>query len=1339
MKKLWFILLILAALPFCISIQGNSNYSFIHINDKNGLSQSHVKAIVQDSYGFMWFGTKNGLNRYDGTSMVTLNCYDPIAKQGNNNISALFVDSRQNLWIGTDVGVYVYDIMKETFTFIDYKTESGNTMDNWVSSIAEDKEGNIWIILPQQGIFRIYNNQLFIYQILKSTETPNDICIRENGDVWIGTWEAGLFKYNAGTGSFEQYKTDKDGNSLTNLSINTLSDDGEWLIMGIQDGYVMKYNPQTNILINLDWVDLRHTYVRNALYARGQIWAGTHDGLYIINEKDRTVKHLKDDIADPAGISDNIIYTSYLDKEKGIWLGTMFEGVNYLPNWKLTFERYVPGYSPQSLSSKRVGGLAETQDGTIWIGTEDGGLNKLCPSTGQITRIAAFKDFSHSQTPILNLTVHKDKLYCGLFKQGLNVITENDKVTHHAYQDMQINEGSIFAFWIDKEENKWLGTGSGLFKAAKNSFIFSRIHETHTDWIYDIFEDNSGTLWFASMGNGLWKHNPATGAFEKYVHVDGKENTLGSNSVSSVMQDSRGNIWISTDRGGICRYNSNENNFTNFSIKEGLPDDVAYKILEDDNQYLWFGTNKGLVKFHLDTHEVMVYTTKDGLPSNQFHYKAALKASDGKFYFGGVNGFIAFDPLASDKSEKHLAPVYISKFSIYSKEVTTHVADSPLEKSIIGTQKIVLPHDQANISFEVSLFNYSSTQSNIYYYRLEPTNREWIKSSGNQNISYANLPPGDYTLHIQNDPTGANESAKYSLDITIMPPWYLSIWAYVIYFIFVIGLVFFIFLWYKHKKEKQMEEKQVLFEMQKEKELYESKVEFFTEIAHEIRTPLTLINGPLETIRNLDIEDLRLNKNLGVIAKNTERLLNLVSQLLDFQRIDSKRFKLNFEKTEIVELIKEIVDRFEPTILLDKKNLFIDIPERKVTAMIDKDAITKIISNLLTNGMKYANQNIHLKLNFTDSHFSVRVISDGKKICSEFSELIFEPFYRMEKNAQETNGIGIGLSLSRSLALLHHGKLYLDTQDEKNAFELVIPISKDKMEEEPDDTLMSSDGDGISAEEQNDYVESGQYCVLYVEDNTEMVDFMNDLLIEDFQVLTARNGEEALEILKNNYVDLIISDIMMPVMDGWELCKAIKTNIDLCHIPIIFLTAKNDLQSKINGLKLGAEAFVEKPFSYDHLKVQILSLLDNRQKEREAFAKKPFFPMRNMQLNKADEEFMNRVIAVIEENITHENFNVERMAEILCMSRSGMLRKIKMLFNLSPIDFIRVIRLKKAAELIQTGNFRLSEICYMVGVSSPSYFSKLFFKQFGMTPKDFEKQNQQNKERINLDELLNLP
>ncbi|NDV80408.1 two-component regulator propeller domain-containing protein [Bacteroides sp. 51] len=1338
MKNIRLILTILIALSCYTPAKGNSSYSFIHINSENGLSQSNVKSIVQDGYGFMWFGTKNGLNRYDGASMITLNCYDPVAKRGNNNISALFVDSRQNLWTGTDEGVYVYNIMQDTFTFIDYETENGNMMHNWVSSITEDKKGNIWIILPQQGVFRIYNNQLFFYQIRSTTETPTCVHVRENGDVWVGTWEAGLFKYNAGTGSFEQYKTDRNGKSIAELYINTLSDDGEWLIMGIQDGYIMKYNPQTNSLVNLEYANLRHTYVRNALYARGEIWAGTHDGLYIIDEKDKSVKHLKDDIANPAGISDNIIYTSYLDKSGGVWLGTMFEGINYLPNRELTFERYAPGYSLNSLSSKRVSELAETGDGTIWIGTEDGGLNKLNPQTDVITRIAPPKGMSQSHTPILSLVAHKDKLYCGLFKQGLNVFNQNGSVTHYPYLDMQINEGSTFAFCIDKDENKWLGTGSGLFKADKNSFNFSRMDQTGHDWIYDIFEDNSGTLWMATMGNGVWKHNPATGSFEKYLHEPDKENTLGSNSVSSTMQDSRGNIWVSTDRGGICRYNPDENNFTNFSIKEGLPDDVAYKILEDNHHYLWFGTNKGLVKFHPDTHEIVVYTTKDGLPGNQFLYKAALKASDGKLYFGGVNGLIAFDPLTSGKSEKHSTPIYISKLSIYNNEVTVHTPDSPLKRNIIGTKDIVLPYDQSNISLEVSLFNYSSTKSNIYYYRLEPTDKEWVKSSDNQNISYANLPPGNYTLHIQSDPEETDESAKCSLTITILPPWWLSTWAYLAYTILLIGLVLFIFLWYKRRKEKQMEERQTLFEVQKEKELYESKVEFFTEIAHEIRTPLTLINGPLESIRTIEIEDPRLNKNLGVIAQNTKRLLNLASQLLDFQRIDSKKLKLNFEKTEIVELIREITERFEPTIQLNQKRLFIDIPERKVTVLIDKEAVTKIISNLLTNALKYSNQNIHLKLNLTATSFSVRVTSDGKKIPAEFSELIFDPFYRMERTAQETQGIGIGLSLSRSLALLHHGKLYLDIQDERNAFELVIPISKEEMQEESN-TATTSDDDERFTEELMDTTESGKYSILFVEDNADMVDFMTDRLEEDFQVQTARNGEEALEIARSTYIDLIISDIMMPVMDGWELCRIMKSDIDLCHIPIIFLTAKNDLQSKINGLKLGAEAFVEKPFSYDHLRVQILSLLDNRQKEREAFTKKPFFPVRNMQLNKADEEFMNQVIEVIEENITYENFNVERLAEILCMSRSGMLRKIKMLFNLSPVDFIRVVRLKKAAELIQTGKYRLSEICYMVGVSSPSYFSKLFHKQFGMSPKDFEKQSQQNKEKVNMDEFLNLP
>lgn len=1337
-KALLFVLLIL--LHLSVLSNNYSSYSFLHITGDNGLSQSNVKAIWKDSYGFMWFGTKNGLNRYDGTSILQLDCDDYMAKRGNHNISALFEDKNKNLWVGTDRGVFLYDMMLDTFMVLDDKSESGASLDNWVSNIVSDSVGNIWVVIPDQGVFRYRDKQLYFYEIIDRNnfkkETPDCIYVTSAGEVWVGTWGAGLFRYDAGRDKFEQYKNDRENKSLTALSINSICESDGWLVMAIQDGRIVKYHPAENRLQDLNIGALRHTFVRNVMLHGEEIWAGTHDGVYIINEKKGTVVHLKSNLIEPFSLSDNIIYTMYQDDEGGMWLGTMFGGVNYLPNRGLIFEKYVPLNTGQSLSSKRIRELAQDGKGNIWIGTEDGGVNILSAS-GEISRLKAKTGGVAENQTILNMSVYEDKIYCGLFKQGLDVISSSGEMVHYPVPALNIEEGSVWAFCIDRQGRKWIGTGSGLFVADKQSFFFSKVSEVGYDWIFDIFEDREGNLWFASMGSGVWKHTPATNSFEKYVNREGDAESLSSNSVSSVMQDSKGRIWLSTDRGGICRYNAETNNFTSFSIKEGLPDDVTYEILEDDAYNLWFGTNKGLVRFNPETKDIHVFTTKDGLLGNQFNYKSALKARDGRFFFGGINGLIAFNPNIPSPELVPPSPVYISKFSIYNKEVTVHTPDSPLKKNIVGTEEIVLPHNQSNISFDIALLSYSTSKSNQYYYRLDPLDKEWIKAVSNQNISYAKLSPGKYVFRIQAD-NNSSQLASRSLSITILPPWWLSVWAYGLYICVFLCLICGSFFWYKHRKEKQMLENQKLFEIQKEKELYETKVEFFTEIAHEIRTPLTLINGPLEVIREMSFEDAKLNKNLNVIAQNTRRLLDLVAQLLDFQKIGTNKLKLTFEETDITALLKEICGRFEPTILYEKKEIALDMPSEAIIAAVDKEAITKIVSNLLNNALKYARKSIRLKLEKREEAFTILVTSDGEKIPESRSEQIFEPFYRMEATMKKASGIGIGLSLARSLASLHHGKLYLaKEEDADNTFVLEVPLN---LGEQTKENLFAADNLPESWQEETlvENEERERYTLLLVEDNEEMLNFLVERLREVFTVEVAHHGQEALDILGEKRIDLVISDVMMPVMDGWELCRRLKSDMELCHIPIIFLTAKNDLESKINGLKIGAEAYVEKPFSFNYLKVQILSLLSNRRKEREAFSKHPFFPVQNMQVNKADEEFMEKVIGIINENLTDENFNVERMADILCMSRSGLLRKIKMLFNLSPIDFIRLIRLKKAAELIQTGQYRVGEICYMVGINSPSYFSKLFLKQFGMSPKDFERQSRTNQEKIDIDGYLKM-
>ncbi len=1342
MKKPFFLSMLLGLCCFCLShalAQDIQNYSFVHINNENGLSQSNVKAIIQDSYGFMWFGTKNGLNRYDGKSVVQFNCNDYTLNRSNHNISALFEENERTLWVGTDEGVYRYDPITDVFSFFDLKTAQGEMITTWVSQFERDKNGNIWIVIPSQGIFRYDHKKLHVYRP-EPTPIPHNICICDNGDIYSVAWYTGLFKFDRQKNIFRQITKDATGRSLLNIETNTLCQQGDYLIMAIQNGEMKKYNFKKNLLEDITLQDFKHTFVRGAAVYGDEIWVYTYDGLYVLNEKTRSVRCFRQDLLHPGSLSDNIVYSSYRDREGGTWIGTMYGGVNYLSNSTIHFNKYIPGYSPNTLSSKRIREITEDGDGNIWIGTEDAGISILSLKDRHITRYSP-PNSKYDTHVTLAIGSFYGKTYCSLYKDGLMVVNKNGQTNFYKYDDLNISlDGySIYALYVDKQETLWVGTDYGLYYAPKGSMHFTPVKELAGSWIFDIMQDKNGVFWLATMGKGVWKCDLKNKQYKHYTYNEKDRTQLSSNSVSSIMQDSKGNIWLSTDRGGICRYNPKEDNFTRFSTEEGMPDDVAYKILEDDHGHLWFGTNRGLVRFNPDTKDIRVFTVKDGLYGNQFNYKSAIKGSDGNFYFGSIEGLVSFNPNMQEQTNA-LSPIYITRLSIFNKEVTVHTPNSPLTQSIIGTDKIVLPYDQANISLDVALLSYSTSQSNEYSYKLSPINEEWISSGKENNISYANLSPGKYTLDIRAT-TGEDDTgyATRSLTIIVLPPWYASTWAYILYFIIGVTIFAFWFRWYRKHKNEQFSEKQKLFEIEKQKELNENKVEFFTEIAHEIRTPLTLINGPLEIIREMDIKDSKLLKNLLVIEQNTHRLLNLASQLLDFQKLGANKLTLNYETVNVSDLLKETVNRFEPTYIHQGKELVTETLEEDIYARIDKEAITKILSNLLNNALKYGTHHISARLVRSGKNFEITVTSDGEKIPVEKAEQIFEAFYQNNKEKKEKQGVGIGLALARSLALLHKGSLALDTANADNAFVLTIPVNME--EDELKDRLFEPIDSPLNERIPTEEKDKGK-SILIVEDEDNIRTFMKDRLSEFFIVETAANGKDALEVLHKEHIDLIISDVMMPIMNGIELCKAVKSDIELCHTPMIFLTAKNDLDSKISGLKAGAEAYIEKPFSFNYLKAQVFSLLNNRQKEREAFSKRPFFPVQNMQMSKEDEDFMTRVIQVINDNIDDESFNVERMAEELCLSRSSLLRKIKTLFNMSPIDFIRLIRLKKAAELIQEGKYRVGEICYMVGFNSHSYFSKLFCKQFGMTPKDFEKQVSEirNKTRqtqeINIEDLI---
>ena len=751
---------------------------------------------------------------------------------------------------------------------------------------------------------------------------------------------------------------------------------------------------------------------------------------------------------------------------------------------------------------------------------------------------------------------------------------------------------------------------------------------------------------------------------------------------------------------------------------------VVYQIVEDKEGFLWLTTNNGLVCFQPTTGMMKVYTTSNGLLGDQFNYRSSFETEDGTIYLGSIDGFIAFNP-KNFSENKFLPSIVITDFFLFGKEVYAGEPGSPLEKSITFSDQLVLQSNQNSFSFRVAALDFQAPKTSRIMYKLEGFDTDWLTVGESPIVTYSNLRYGDYTFRVKvANSDGVWSDDEVILEVHILPPFYLSIWAYCVYALLIIGCSLYTVMYFKRRSNNKHRRQMEKFEQEKEREVYHAKIDFFTNVAHEIRTPLTLIKGPLENIILKKQVDAETREDLNVMKQNTERLLNLTNQLLDFRKTESQGFRLNFAKCNVTELLKETHVRF--TSLAKQKGLefTLQVPEKDFYAHVNREAFTKIISNLLNNGVKYAESYVHISLEVSEADdnnsFRIRTENDGVIIPNEMKEEIFKPFVRFneKEDGKVTTGTGIGLALSRSLAELHQGTLAMGAGEENNTFCLTLPIVQDMtitLTPEPEAGIdkMSEIPAGEAEKKDN------RPTVLVVEDNPDMLAFVVRQLSKEYAVLTATNGEEALQVLDGNYVNLVVSDVVMPVMDGFELCKRIKSDLNYSHIPVILLTAKTNIQSKIEGMELGADAYLEKPFSVEYLQACASSLIQNREKLRKAFAQSPFVAANTMALTKADEDFIKKLNEVIQVNYSNPEFSMDDMADSLNMSRSNFYRKIKGVLDLSPNEYLRLERLKKAAQLLKEGENRVNEICYMVGFNSPSYFAKCFQKQFGVLPKDF--------------------
>lgn len=821
----------LLSVCFCLPLLAlGGQYNFIRVDGANGLSNSHVKSIIQDSNGFIWLGTRNGLNRYDGVSMKLYHCYDKEAGHGNQVISALFEDSCRQLWVGTDEGVYIQDLSTEKFTFLDARTEAGEQIKgHWIQDIQADRSGNVWVNAPNQGVFRYHvaTGKLFRYVPCpsedKSKDFPQSICVDREGTMWVGTCGAGIYRYSPEQDQFVAYAKD----ALKGDFIFSMCDYGDELIVGVHEEELKRFNKKTGEVSIFPAPEVHRKIIRYVICFGDELWVGTQNGVYVINEKQNSVQHIPADAGGKYGLGDAIVDKIYRDREGGTWICTQFGGASYLPVRTLDFSVHLPG-KPGSVSGRRISELAEGNDGRVWVSTQDGGVCYWNPETQSFTSIPESPDRQN----VLSLFASDDLIGAGYFKGGIDLINPAGKSHIQTLypQQLGISEGSVYALYRDRQGIIWLGDGWNIFRSADRGRTFEKMEQFGYAFMRDILEDKSGNIWVATMGNGIFRHNPRTGETVKYNCPSrdsipaGESKTVSSNGVTGISEDSKGYLWFSTDRGGIMRFNPETETFRTYTKADGLPDNVTYKAVEDSRHRIWFGTDHGLVCFHPETDSLHVYTRTDGLPDNQFNYKAALAAKDGTIWMGTINGLVSFNPLVVRRNT-FIPPVYITAMRVQGRETP------------FSPDGVRLPY-RSNVSFDFVALSYTSPQANRYAYKMEGIDGNWNYTSDAHTASYAQLPPGNYVFRVRgsnNDGVWNQEEA--TLSVRILPPWWRTVWAYLIYIVVLSGSFVLSLRIYRRREVQKIREQQLLAELARERESHRTQEMFINQITYAACTP----------------------------------------------------------------------------------------------------------------------------------------------------------------------------------------------------------------------------------------------------------------------------------------------------------------------------------------------------------------------------------------------------------------------------------------------------------------------------------------------------------------------
>lgn len=1353
MKKLLLLIVVQILCMHTFVVNAQRIFSTSYTMD-DGLAANRVYSILQDSCGFMWFGTDDGLSRFDGIKFKNYYLSEYINATTSNSVKKIFIDRRGKMWIGLDSGIVIYDSQTDTFRPFNAKTETGETIQTYVVDMIEDNDGEVWIATNGKGLYRFSPNDEIRLRVYRNIPGESN-CISQNilmtlqqdskQNIWIGTYSEGLCCFDKHKNTFVTYKRSNLPDSLSDNSIQKILEDshGNLWIGTFQNGLDL-FNPATRTFTNYQDKSpnnlLYHIHDIKE-YRPGELFISSDNGIGIFKaDKGEIIQSDNPNLKIRTG-ANKFIYSIYIDKEESLWLGSYFDGIKFYSAFQNNFKYYSCSLSATAQAGKVVNVIKEGKDDQYWIGTDDNGIFRFNAKTQEITPFRDAASIGTTYYCIHDLLVDGDKLYAATYGRGMEVFDlKTGKVESYLYNpedSTSISSSRVFILYKASNGYIYVGTSNGICCYNPQQKKFTRMG-SFAGRISAIIEDYHGKIWIGTSISGLYSYNIKTGKTTAYQRSD-NPNSITKNVITTLAIDNRKRLWVGTYGQGLCRYNEDSDNFTRYDHLE-LPNKIITSIIPKGD-LLWISTNKGLAVYNPDTEYLKTYSKSNGLYNEQFTPRSGVESSDGKLFLGSTGGFCYFFP-QDLRENTYNPPVVLTNMTIFGKEIQANIPDSPIQRSIGYTDEIILEYNQSMIGFDFAALSYIAPKENNYQYMLEGLDSGWQFTKGiNNHLSYANLPAGEYVLRIK----GTNSDKIWSsneiqLKIKVLPPFLQSQLAYIIYAIMLL-IILLLTVWYYIKRtEKRQKARMKRLNDEKEKELYNAKIDFFTNIAHEIRTPLSLIIGPLEYLMKTTSINNVYGEYLSIIEQNYKRLYALVTQLLDFRKVDSGAYKLSYDSYRVKDTIAKVTCIFELSTRQKKISIDTSSISEKLTMITDEEAFTKIISNLLSNALKYAKSRISVTAMENDSEIIITVTDDGIGITDQEKTKIFDAFYQVKNNSELNKlGIGIGLHMTRSLIQLMNGKIEAkDREDGKSGVAISVhfpkqaAISAAPPMKRVEDTIIAE----INAEEGEpesvlpDEPIKKQYAVMVVDDNPEILDFLSKILSEEYFVISASSGEEALLILEKNNIDLIISDVMMEEMDGFELCGKIKTDINISHVPVILLTAKTDTESKIKGLESGADAYIEKPFSPFHLKAQLRNLLKKREKQQKTYASTPLSDLHSAVHNKLDEEFMKKCTDIILNNIEDSEFSVSTLAQELGMSRTSVFTKIKGIIGMTPNDFIKITRLKEACRMMIEGEYRVTEIGFLVGFSSSSYFAKCFQKQFGMLPTEFLKKAKENPSSI---------